>query len=180
MSDPVTRKTTSQRRLGIATAIACTLGMWCWVEARTLHARAGTYEALVTQIEGMARDAVVIESLKTAPLIAAEHERPNDELLAEVKDALDAAKIPLERWIGNDPAPAVRIPKSPYKRLSVRLTLDALTLRQLVQFAYQLADVNSSLHVSDLRLSVPQSRTNDTWNVEVTVSYLIYAPYRQE
>lgn len=176
MTDRSTAMSSRRHRMSLPLALVGVLGLWCWMEARTAYSRESTHLALVGQIEQMAADAARIESLATAPRVASERQRPNDELLAQVRDALEAASIPLDRWIGNDPSPAVRLVQSPYKRLSVRLSFQNVSLRQVVQFAYHLTDMDASLSVSDLRLSAPQSRDTETWDADLTLSYLIYSP----
>jgi hypothetical protein len=125
----------------------------------------------------MSQDVARIELLRHAPHLAVERQRPNDELLAKVQEAIGDADLPTESWVGNDPQPPVRIPRSPYKRLSVRLVFEEITLRHLVQFAYHLTEADATLSIPHFRLSAPRAQSGETWNVDMTVSYLIYAPY---
>jgi len=131
------------------------------------------------QLERMTEDADGVLRLRTAPRIAVERERPNDELLAEIRDAMERADIPEDLWIGNDPLPPMRIPQSPYKRLATRLRFEALPLKGLVQFAFHLTHADPALSVSSLRLNAPRGRDDDTWDVDLTLSYLIYSPYSE-
>jgi hypothetical protein len=159
-------------------AVLLALAVWSWLEARGAESARSSQGALVRQVEQMSEDAARIVRLRSAPRLAAERERPSDELLGQVRSALSAAEVPLERWIGHDPSPAVRVPKTPYKQLAVRLTLEDLTLRQLVQFAFHLTQSDATLSVPYLRLTAPKDVGKGTWDVDMKVSYLIFAPYQ--
>ena len=168
-----------KRRMTVVLSVCALLGTWCWVEARSLDSKRDSHQVMLAQTAQMNLDAERIGSLRAAPQLATERARPNDELLAEVRACLAAANVPLEHWIGNDPSPSVRVPRSPYKRLSVRLLFERLDLRQLVQFAYHLTEMNRALSIPYLRLFAPHDRQQDTWNVDMSVSYLIYSPCQE-
>ena len=176
MMDNSGRQRDMMRFCMIGAGVCLLLGAWCWMGSRRLESRRGAHQALVAQIEQMNLDADVIQVLRAAPRLATERERPNDELLAEVRDSMAAAKIPLDYWIGNDPAPTVRVPNSPYKRLSVRLMFEELSLRQVVEFAFNLTQMDSALSIPYLRLHAPPRAKDETWNVDLNVDYLIYSP----
>ena len=161
----------------VTVSVCILLVAWCWVEARCLASRRDSYRVLLAQIEQMSLDAEKIELLRTAPRLATERERPNDELTAEIRDAMAAVNIPVERWIGNDPLSPVRVPRSPYKRLSVRLLFEELSLRQLVEFSYHLIYTDRTLTIPYLRLFAPHARKDEMWNVDMSLTYLIYSPY---
>jgi len=167
----------SRRRLLLTLSAVASVAMLSWFEASGAGSARSSYVALVRQVEQMSRDTAAIQSLRQAPRLAAERERPNDELVSQINKALAGAEIPLEHWIAHDPAPAVRLPRTPYKQLSLRLSLENLSLRQLVAFAFQLVGQDASLSVYRLRLTLPRSGEKGRWNVEMTMAYLIYAPY---
>lgn len=175
-ADP-TNPIPSRRRILLTAAGLAALGAWAWLEARGASSAESSQLALVRQVEQMSQDATQIAKLRIAPRLAAERERPNDELMAQIQGALTAAEVRLDHWLGHDPAPAVRVPKTPYKQLAVRLTLADLTLRQLVQFAFHLTRADATLSVPYLRLTAPKDAGKGTWDVDLKVSYLIYAPY---
>jgi len=178
-SDTSRPAATIDRRYALTVCVSMVLALWCWLEARTFAAKKQSHDAMLTQVEGMSADALAISALRTAPRLAADRERPNDELLGQVRDALTAASVPLDRWIGNDPSMPVRVLRTPYKRLSVRLLFEDLTMKQMAAFAYHLIDKDPTLSVSQLRVSAPTDRRDDTWDVDLHVSYLIYAPSRE-
>lgn len=169
---------TPKAPLAIAVSFALLLGMWVWLEARSLASKHDSHAALVRQVEQMNADMLVVRRLRAAPRLATERQRPNDELLAEVRGAMDRAKMPAERWVGHDPSRPVRLPRTPYKRLSTRLAFEDVTLQELVTLSFFLVKNNPALNVSSVRLSAPPAAKKKNWSAELTISYLIYAPFQ--
>ncbi len=168
-----------RRLLTLLASVLAMLALWCFLESRGAAQRKAGYRDLVAQTERMALDTQAIKALRNAPRLATERQRPNDELLQQVRDALEAAEIPSEHWIGNEPSAPVRVAKTPYKRLNTRLSLENVHLKRLVAFAHTLVAGDPSLTVSGLRVSTPRSTESDGWNVELAISYLIYSPYQR-
>lgn len=175
-------KTKAKHRSPLAVAVCCLmlLSLWAWLEARTLASSRDSYVALVGQVEQMQADMIALRALRTAPRRATERERPNHELLAEVRQAMDKADMAPERWVGSDPSQPVRIPKSPYKKLRTRLTFENVTLQELVAVAFHLVEADPALTVSSIRITAPPTKTATNWNAELTLSYLIYSPFRKD
>jgi len=169
-----------KRPLILALGCCALLGAWCWIEASILESRGSSYRSLVKQLEQMSVDSARVRSLRAQPRLATERERPNDELLAQIQQAMTVANIPASHWVGNDPTQPVRVSRSPYRRLAVRLMFEDLTLRQLVQFAYHLTQMDTALSIPRLRLSAPLGTQTDAWNVDLSLSYLIYSPFQSE
>ncbi len=162
-----------------AIVLCCLLlsALWCWREARALNSRQDTHNKLTAQVQQMRGDADVIRQLRAAPRIVAERERPNDTLIAQIRDAMVAAGVPTDGWAGHDPLPAVRIPQTPYKQLSVRVRFEDLSLKVLAQFALNLTQSDSTLSIPSLHLAAPRGGKSEAWDVNMTISYLIYSPY---
>jgi hypothetical protein len=152
--------------------------LWCWLGHRSLRTARSTHVSLVAQIEQMRADAQRIELLRTAPRIASERARPNDELLAQVRNALEAAQIPLDKWIGNEPDPAVRVPQSAYKRIGTRLSFEDVDLKSLVTFIHCMLSADPSLSITRMRLTAPSDTDTNFWDADLAISYLIYSPTR--
>jgi len=167
------------RRIVPVLAVGLLLASWTWLDARRLASKRDSLQTITAKIEEMQADVAQIKSLRTAPRRATERERPNDELLEEIRDALTAARISAEHWIGNEPSQPVRTTGSQYKRLNTRLLFEDIGLEELVRFVHALIEHNPALSASQLRLYMPHGRAGDTWNVDMTVSYLIYSPYVQ-
>ena len=176
---PDAQSYTLNRKAASIAGLLLLLGVWNWVEARALTSKWNSHAELLDQIEQMNADVQRLKALRAAPRSATDRERPKDELLAQIRDAIHNAAMPKERWIGNDPALPVRVPRSPYKRLTTRLSFEQVTLHDLVTFAYYLNEGDRALNVSDIRLVAPRGDKKDTWNADISVSYLIYSPYQQ-
>lgn len=168
----------SRTPLAIVVSGALLLGMWLWLETRSLASKHDSHAALVRQVEEMNADMLAVRRLRAAPRLATERQRPNDELLAEVRSAMDRSHMPAERWVGNDPSRPVRLPRTPYKRLSTRLAFEDVTLQELVTLSFFLVKHNPALRVSSVRLSAPVTAKAKNWSAELTVSYLIFAPFQ--
>lgn len=168
----------SRAPLAIVASITLLLGMWVWLETRSLASKQDSHATLVRQVEEMNSDMLAVRNLRAAPRLATERQRPNDELLAEVRDAMGSAKMPAARWVGNDPSRPVRLPRTPYKRLSTRLAFEDVTLQELVTLSFFLVKSNPALNVSSVRLSAPMTAKSKNWSAELTVSYLIFAPFQ--
>jgi hypothetical protein len=166
----------ASRGLMVTIGIAILAALLCWVETRGVSSACHSYVAMCSQVEQMQKDAARIASLRTQPQRAAERERPNDELIAQVRRALQAARISEERWIGNEPAIGVRISKTPYKKISTKLRFEGLEMRELVIFVHALIDRDQTLSISAVRLTESNDETSVRWNVDLTATYLIYSP----
>ena len=165
-----------RRHLSVLAALALLAAAWCWIELRSLRSRRSAFESGVLQLTQMREDVAAIQSLQSAPRLAVDRERPNDELLAEIRQALTAASIPVEAWVGNEPAPPVRLAQTPYKQISLRLFLEGLSLRQLADFAVALSARTAGLSFPSVRLSPAAGADKAKWNADLKMTYLIYAP----
>lgn len=170
---------TPQTQLVVISAACAIAGLWLMVESRAARSKRDSHASTVTQIDRMTTDAETIRGLRIAPRIATERERPNDELLAEVATAMKSAQVDPGHWIGNAPFAPIRLPGTPYKRLGTRMTFQGLDMHGIVDLAQRLTSSNASLSVSELRLSAPRDPNDKTWNVVMTVSYLIYSPHQR-
>ena len=151
-------------------------GLACWLGQRSLTSAKEELADSIGRTQQMQADAVQIETLRIAPRLATERVRPNDELIAQVEAAMGAANLPPKHWVANDPAPAVRIPRSPYQQMTVRLSLEDVSLRQVVEFAHALLDKDPGLSIPRLRLTASPKDATDLWNADVGLAYLVYSP----
>ena len=133
-----------------------------------------TRDTGVRQLEQMRLDAKRIAALRQAPHAAAIRTHPNEELLGQLERAL-AAAIDRSRWHNSIPQPPIRLPNSDYKKLTTRLYLETVTLKQLATFDHNLQSNDPALHVSAINLT---KRHPDTphFDLDLAVSYLVYAP----
>jgi hypothetical protein len=166
----------SRTQLIAALGLAALLALWVWIEVRGLNSTRDSLRSAERQLSSMTEDAAVVARLRTAPKLATERERPNDDLLSQIREALKDAQVSLDRWKGNEPSPAVRVADTPYRRLDTRLSFEKVTMRQMVEFAHALARKDSTLRVTDFRLAAASGGDRGAWSAQLVVSYLIYAP----
>lgn len=50
-------------------------------------------------------------------------------------------------------------------------------MRQLLQLAFQLTSDDQTLSILQVRMTGPSDRSLEVWNVDLTVSYLLYEPH---
>lgn len=160
----------------VGLAVCSLAALACWLQWRSLHSARSVHAARVQALDRMQVDSERIRSLQSTPKRAVERERPNEELLTQVESALQAANVPTQRWHDSIPQTPQRLPHSPYLRFSTRLYFEAVTLEQIMRFAHALLKADPSLTVSSLQVSSRPQQETAVWNVDLAVSYLVYAP----
>lgn len=123
----------------------------------------------------MKTDAAAIQALRQAPETASDRARTNQELLGVVEQSLSAANISRENWQDSVPQPPRPVPNSPYRRATTRLYLDRLSLQQLAALSFDLQRRDETLSVSAIEVT-RHAQESGVYDVELAVSYLIYAP----
>lgn len=167
-----------QRRRLVGLGVLCGLCVaWLLIERSVASSQLSAQESLVRQIRQMHSDAAAIRRMRLSPKLATERERPNDALLEEIRHALEEAAIPLDRWTRSTPSPATQVPDTAYKRLSTRIELEAVTLKQTALFLYALVDTNSALDVSRVKMSSGAQKGKADLHVVSDITYYIYAPH---
>ncbi|MCH8342413.1 MAG: hypothetical protein IH983_00310 [Planctomycetes bacterium] len=110
----------SARRLG---------GVW-------IHLQAARVSLIRTE-----RDAQRILELRAKQQRIAEHKRPQQDVIARVNTVLAESRIPLDRFGGLVPESDAALPGAgTYRRQSVRMTLNGLTIPRLGAFLAQWSD----------------------------------------
>ena len=167
--------TASRHRSVLLSGLLIAACLFCWLERRALSSVRDTFATATHQLDQMRADVLSIQRLQEAPRAATSRTRPNEELLDQVQQALSSADIDRTKWHDSIPQPGVRVPGSDYKRLTTRLYFDSVTLRQLAAFVHHLQANDPTLRIAGLNLTSPHSDRPD-FDVEVAVSYLVYAP----
>lgn len=134
------------------------------------------YMSSVSRTAQAQRDVLEMRRLRAAPQLAVERQRPNDELLTQIQVAAQFARIRSDQWIRNEPKGAIRQGTSNYMRLQTQVSLQHITLRQLVQFCHRMTVDDPALHVDSLRCKASSGSQSAVWDVELVIGYLIYAP----
>ena len=170
-SDQAQRKQRSLILVGVLSIVMA----FVWLQWRALASTNDTYETALAQLDQMRADVLRIQSLRQVPQAAAGRPRRNEELLAQVERALEAAGIDHAHWHDSIPQPPVRLPKSDYKRLTTRLYFEDVTLWQLAAFAHHLEAADPTLAVSAVNITNRRLEGSD-YDVDLAVSYLVYNP----
>lgn len=120
-------------------------------------------------------DARRILALREAPQRATDRRTPHDQLVARIDQALRQAGIGGDRLRSVWPEPARRMAGSDYKELVTRLAIEDITCQQAIAFCHHLMRADPSLRVTGLRL-LNRKASGPNWDVEIDVSYLLFAP----
>ena len=105
----------------------------------------------------------------------AEHKRPEQDVIARVNTTLAQAGIPSERFGGLRPESDGALPDSVYRRQSVRISLDELSIAQLGTFLGQWSQSQQLWTPTRLELSHTRNKIDDDrYNVVIliTATYL--------
>jgi len=159
----------------LAFGILVLAGVVCWWQYRALTSIRDVHDTAHRQVGQMRSDAAGIRRLRNAPRSAVSRTRENEELIAQVEQAITAANIDRSRWQETIPMPAQRIDNGDYKRQTTRISLRDIELRQLATFAHALETRDPTLRVSGVNVS-NRSPESPFYDVELTVSYLVYGP----
>ena len=161
--------------LGLLLMLACG-----WSYAQLAAAREGKLAVEADCREGQ-RLAGELRQMQSQPALASGAERQAEELARQIEAANQKAGIDPRNLISIRPEPAQRVGESVYKAKPTQVQLKNVTLQQLAGFLYALTGPGSQLAAPSLRVTAPrEADTLETWTAEVTVSYLLYDPPRQD
>lgn len=160
----------------LATLIAVAAWSYCWLVA--------SYEAATTAAENLQvclRLTTQIKKLREKPLRAGCEARSATELAQMIEISAKKAHLSMTSVVQIDPQPSRRLGDSAYKEQPTHVELRDVTLRQLIVLLHALTDEESSAELAELRLSTPRDEPSptageETWNAEVILTHLIFAP----
>ncbi len=135
------------------------------------------------QAQVMAQDLAVCQAaaeeiarLQAQPRVAAVQDMGVQELGQRIEAAMQKAGLSSSALESVAPQPGRRAGNTPYVQKPTALSLRGATLTQVVTMLYHLTS-ETGLSVRDLRLRTPRGEADEkTWDVQVTVVYLLYAP----
>jgi hypothetical protein len=162
--------------LGGLNAILAVAAFSVWRGERSAR---DTYAKSLAQLSIMQLDASRILDLRAAPKKAAMRGRTNQELLAQLEAAVDAAGVSRDHWTESIPQPMVRLAKSDYKQQTTRCFFESVTLRDLATLTQRLQERDSTIQVSGLNLTNRQPEV-PAFDAELAFSYLVYSPLQQQ
>ena len=161
---------------GIIAAVAACAAAGIWlVQCQARYARAGA------DLDSCARSAARICQCRQSPAMAAEQERQTAATNGPIESAAKAAGVPLERIVRISHEPPRWLGDTPYKEKPTQVIMKGVTLRQFFALAGALANGPEPLALASVRLAAPGADdTGDLWNVELTLTYLIFDPSRSQ
>ena len=123
------------------------------------------------------RLAADIRRLRQQPAVASGRELQVAELAQRIERAAVDAGVSPQAIVRIAPESARRLSETPYRERPTRVDLRGVSLRQLVGFLHRLSAAGPDLQARHLRVSAPRtSGASALWNVELTLSQLIYTP----
>ncbi len=122
-----------------------------------------------------------IHALKTAPDLATETTESEEELTQKIEVWASTASIKPNQIILIDPLSPRRISDSDYLLQGVEVSLQNTSLEQLASFSRAIQAKDKRLKVSELSLSAPrsiirQNQKEETWQIELQLTYLRLSP----
>jgi hypothetical protein len=124
--------------------------------------------------------AAEIVQARLAPVRARLATWSQDDLGTAVEKAASDAHLERDRILRIDPQPAKRLGKTDYLEQATEVELLHVTLRQLVDFIYNVTTSDDQLEVTTIRLRTPHDATDalppELWLADVVLTQRIYAP----
>jgi hypothetical protein len=124
--------------------------------------------------------AAEITQTRLAPVRARLATWSQDDLGTVVEKAAADAQLERDRILRIDPQPEKRLGKTDYLEQATEVELLRVTLRQLVDFIYNVTSSDDQLEVTTLRLRTPHEATGEAtpeqWLADVVLTQRIYAP----
>jgi hypothetical protein len=118
-----------------------------------------------------------IRELERRSRRAEDRERVPDRTTGRIEAAATNAGIPRGRLVRIAPEPARRVGETVYKEKPTRVVLRKATLKQIVTMVHRLTRGEGGLRAKSLRLTAPsRNATQNLWDAEVVLVYLIYEP----
>ena len=119
------------------------------------------HDAVLSAQQRIIDEAQQIIQLQSKQQRIAEHKRPEQDVIARVNTTLAEAGIPPERFGGLRPESDAALPDSAYRRQSVRISLDELSIAELGAFLGQWSRTQRLWTPSRLELSHARNNIDD-------------------
>ncbi len=145
------------------------------VSASRLNAAQRQLNAALTAQQRLINEAQQIIRLRSKQQRIAEHKRPEQDVIARVNTTLAEAGIPPERFGGLRPESDAALTNTAYRRQSVRITLDELSIIELGAFLDQWSQAQQLWTPTRIELTHARSRQDsDRYDaaILITATYL--------
>ncbi|MEM9109982.1 MAG: hypothetical protein AAGC72_08150 [Planctomycetota bacterium] len=124
--------------------------------------------------------------LRKSPALIEDQPQQHEQLAQRIEGSAINAGISPEQIIRIWPQEPRRLEDTVYKDKATLVVLREVGLDQSTQMLHEMASGPGGVSVKSIRLTAPReqatasdpSRPSDTWNIEATVGYLIYAPIK--
>jgi hypothetical protein len=141
---------------------------------------AARLEASVDNLRSCEQLAKEIGEAQRSPQRASLETWSQDDLGIAVESAAAEAQLARDRVLRIDPQAPKRLGKTDYLEQATEVELSAVTLRQLIDFLFTVANRDDQLEVGTLRMRVPHethdTQNPETWLVDVVLTQRTYAP----
>jgi hypothetical protein len=130
-----------------------------------------------------------ITLLRLKPDRAARESRSQVALAKTIEESATRSGLKPTQVVSIEPQSPRRVADTPYEEYATLVRIEAVTLGELAKLAEAIREESSADHplqVSALRVAVPFQTGKSTdesveaWNVELTLTYLVYSPKSRE
>ncbi len=159
--------------------LACLLGscLWLWIGLSSIRDAADAADYNLVECQKIARR---INKLRVQPGIATMEVKKEGELSSKLESLASDFGLPKGAITSIEPHAPLRIRSSNYDDRSTTVKMRNVTLQQTIQVMLGLDDGSSEMRITELQFIAPRnsstSNGSDTWDVDFTVSYLLYSP----
>lgn len=158
-------------------ALLVVLVLGTYISRVSADKRARTHKEDLVDCRSMAAQ---INRLRTVKQRALLKTKPADELNRKIASWAGLAEIQADRLVRIEPREPRRIGDTDYLEQVSELEIMQTELPKLIKLAQTAERSEDGLKVSAMRLSLPRSEVGregiELWNVELTLTYLIYSP----
>ncbi len=121
--------------------------------------------------------AAEIKTMERDPQRAQSDILAHTDLTRRIEGAAGSVNISSDSLNRIDALPPRPVSKLPYEEHATRVSMDQVTLPQIVGFLHRLSNQTQDLTVKELKLTAPRGEeVGNSWQVDATLSYFIYKP----
>lgn len=169
-----------QRRPLIAMAVLGLILANAWTGWQLLSARAEC-ELAQQQLAACRAVADQIVELRDAPVRFEDQAQSGEAMAQLIESAAQQVALPSDRIVHIAPGEPRRVQDTVYQEQSTELELREVTLRQLIQLALAIPQLNPSISGPSLVLRPPPAAESadaqdELWNAQLILTSYIYAP----